>query len=131
MSSNTAKITSRLETIAPFTLPGAVQFDLASDHGSVYRIQMYQPPVPAPAEGFPILYVLDGNAMFATAAQAVALQMRRPQVTGVPPGLVVGIGPSTAYWMANAGVTIIRRPPRQRLAGRSSSSTSSSSVSSR
>ena len=92
MSSNTVTITSQLETIVPFTLPDAVQFGLTSDQGAIYRIQMYQPRVPAPAEGLPILYVLDGNAMFATAAQAVALQMRRPQVTGVPPGLVVGIG---------------------------------------
>jgi len=92
MSSNTVTINSRLETIVPFTLPDAIQFDLASDQGSIYRIQMYQPPVPMPAAGFPILYLLDGNAMFTTAAQAVALQMRRPQVTGVLPGLVIGIG---------------------------------------
>jgi len=81
-----------IEERTPVQLPGAFQFDRVSRDGRSYRIFVYVPPFVAPAQGFPILYMLDGNAAFATAVQAVALQMRRAEVTGVPASIIVGIG---------------------------------------
>lgn len=77
---------------APVRLPGTVSFDTASRTGARYRILVSVPPRTPPASGFPVLYLLDGNATFATAAGAAAVQSRRPEVTGVPDCVVVGIG---------------------------------------
>lgn len=73
-------------------VPGAFQFDTVSRRGACYRIFVYEPPVAPPPGGFPVLYLLDGNANFTTAVATVAMQMRRPEVTGVPAGVIVGIG---------------------------------------
>ncbi len=53
------------------TLPDTLQWDLHSSQGSAYRVFLYRPPGPPPANGYPVLYVLDGNAMFLTAVEAV------------------------------------------------------------
>jgi predicted alpha/beta superfamily hydrolase len=66
--------------------------DLRSRHGRDYRIFVSRPAADAPPPGYPVLYLLDGNATFASAAMGVALQSRRPEVTGVVPAVVVGIG---------------------------------------
>lgn len=50
------------------------------------------PPSPS---GYPVIYMLDANAAFATMAEAVGLRSRRPEVTGVVPSVVVGIGYAT------------------------------------
>jgi hypothetical protein len=47
------------------------------------------PAQPPPEAGYPVLYVLDGNAYFSTAAATAALQSYSP---GMGPVLVVGIG---------------------------------------
>ncbi|MFS0838912.1 alpha/beta hydrolase [Paenibacillus sp. 1P03SA] len=57
-----------------------------------YRIMTALPPGPPPSAGYPVFYVLDGNSVFATAVEAVRVQCRRPEVTGVKAALVVGIG---------------------------------------
>ncbi len=77
---------------APFRPAGASQFDIASKRGDSYRIFLYEPPIAAPPEGFPVFYLLDGNATFMTAVETVAMQMRRPEATGVPPSVIIGIG---------------------------------------
>lgn len=66
--------------------------DMRSRDGRDYRIFVSRPAAEAPSSGYPVLYLLDGNATFASAAMGVALQSRRPEVTGVAPGIVVGIG---------------------------------------
>jgi uncharacterized protein len=76
----------------PCHVPGAFQFDPVSRRGACYRIFIHEPPVAPPPGGFPILYLLDGNAHFTTAVATVAMQMRRPEVTGVPPSVIAGIG---------------------------------------
>lgn len=40
-----------------------------------------------------MIYLLDGDAIFATVAETVRMRSRRPDVTGVVPAVVVGIGP--------------------------------------
>ena len=60
--------------------------------GREYRILIARPEQPAPPGGFPVVYLLDGNAVFATMVEAVRLQSRRPERTGVVPAIIVGIG---------------------------------------
>ncbi|MFH5186519.1 alpha/beta hydrolase [Paenibacillus sp. TAB 01] len=76
----------------PFGIPGAKQFDIHSKSGRAYRIFVYVPLSEPPAAGFPVFYLLDANAVFATAVEAVRVQGRRPEKTGVSPAVVVGIG---------------------------------------
>lgn len=64
----------------------------ARDDGREYRILVARPAGAPPPAGFPVLYVLDGNAAFATVAEAVRVQSRRAAATGVAPAVVVGIG---------------------------------------
>lgn len=66
--------------------------DVRSCNGLDYRIFVSRPAAPPSPSGYPVLYLLDGNATFASAAVGVALQSRRPEVTGVVPAIVVGIG---------------------------------------
>ena len=77
----------------PVTLPGAVTFDLAPRQGGEpYRIFLRVPEGEPPATGWPILYLLDGNAVFATAVDALRVQSPWPLGTGVREGVVVAVG---------------------------------------
>ncbi|WP_164962191.1 alpha/beta hydrolase [Rubrivivax sp. JA1026] len=77
----------------PVQLPGARQFDMAAEgSGPRYRIFVSEPDAPAPAAGYPVLYVLDGNAAFPVAAFLARSVASRREVTGQAPLLVVGIG---------------------------------------
>jgi predicted alpha/beta superfamily hydrolase len=60
---------------------------LRSDEGLEYRIFLSVPKGPAPADGYPVIYILDGNAWFGAAAEIARL--KEPQYG---PSLVVGIG---------------------------------------
>jgi predicted alpha/beta superfamily hydrolase len=74
----------------PALLPLAVQFDIKSANtGRTYRIYLSKPVVPAPANGYAVLYVLDADTAFATAAtQAVLASL----LDGRKPVSVVGVG---------------------------------------
>ena len=73
---------------APVALPGSVQFDLASKiSGRTYRIFVYQPLIPAPPEGYPVITVTDGNMNF-----ALAMVMGHMFSFQAKPALVVGVG---------------------------------------
>lgn len=74
-------------------LAAAQQIDITStQNGHPYRIFVSIPSSPPPAEGYPVLYVLDGNAAFPVAAFLARSATNRREVTGLPPPLVVGIG---------------------------------------
>lgn len=78
---------------APLTVRGVQQIDLeASGSGRAYRVFVAVPDKPAPAGGYAVLYVLDGNAMFLTALEAVRAFERRPDVPRDLATVVVGIG---------------------------------------
>ncbi|PWR17831.1 alpha/beta hydrolase [Zavarzinia compransoris] len=62
------------------------------DGGGGRRLALGGPLAPAPAGGMPVLYVLDGEEMFATVVESLRRACRRPGATGVAPALVVGIG---------------------------------------
>ncbi|MGY2051372.1 alpha/beta hydrolase [Methylobacterium sp. JK268] len=78
---------------APVVLAEAVRFDLAPAEGAEpYRIFLRRSPGPPPASGWPVLYLLDGNAVFATACDAIRVQAAWPLGTGIRDAVVVAVG---------------------------------------
>ena len=74
------------------TLPGTQLRRLrAASNGAGYRVSVWVPPGPAPAGGFPVLVVLDANALFATFVESIRRSSRRPDATGIVAMAVVGI----------------------------------------
>ncbi len=77
----------------PVLVPGAQSAELQARHsGHRYRLFVSVPGTPPPAQGYPVLYVLDGNASFPVAAWVARTLERRRLVTGQTPPLVVGVG---------------------------------------
>ncbi|MDR3512712.1 MAG: alpha/beta hydrolase-fold protein [Caulobacteraceae bacterium] len=73
------------------TLPATRQFEFTSAvNGRAYRIQVSIPPTPPPPGGFPVLYVLDGDAYFGAVSELVSL--RGALGREVEPAVVVGLG---------------------------------------
>ena len=74
-------------------IEGSCWFDLAPRGGGApYRIFLALPKGPAPPAGFPVLYLLDANASFATLVEAQRRGGERPAGTGIGPTVLVGIG---------------------------------------
>lgn len=74
-------------------LTGSEWRDIPSFHTKdMHRIFIHRPDAPAPKNGFPVVYVLDGNAYFPLVVQVSRLLAVRPEATGVVPVIVVGIG---------------------------------------
>ena len=64
------------------------QFDMTSRiNGRAYRVFVFQPPVPPPPGGYPVLTVLDGNLTFPIAAATAATY-----AISMCPAMVVGVG---------------------------------------
>lgn len=98
------KFTNRVRRVAyltlstnslPFTIPSTEQWRMMStyDENKEYRIFVYLPTGTPPVDGYPILYLLDANALFGSMVEAVRLQTRKPH--GYDPIVVVGIGYET------------------------------------
>ncbi|EIQ00951.1 putative hydrolase of alpha/beta superfamily [Opitutaceae bacterium TAV1] len=69
------------------------QLDLPSAiTGHTYRIFVSVPETPPPADGYPVLYTLDGDTSFPLAAFLVQSAEPRAAAFGITPGIVVGIG---------------------------------------
>lgn len=78
-------------------LAQARQLDLASARtGQRYRIFLSVPDTAPPPAGHPVIYVLDGNAAFPSAALMARTVARRSKVTGLHAPVVVGIGYASA-----------------------------------
>lgn len=72
-----------------YTMPSTHVWDMAADDGKTYRIFVSFPGSGEPPErGYPVLYVLDGNAMFAAFAET----RRIMEYGDMPQGIVVGVG---------------------------------------
>lgn len=71
-----------------YTMPSTHMFDVTSDGGETYRIFVSYPDGEPPEDGFPVLYVLDGNAMFASFAET----RRMMEYGGTKKMIVVGVG---------------------------------------
>ncbi len=75
-------------------LPDTVRFELNSSvTGHRYRIDLAWPASPdtAPAEGWPVLIVLDGSRTFVPAATLLRQFSAHALGTGVGPGVVIGV----------------------------------------
>lgn len=100
---------------AGYTMPSTQVWDLPSDSGEVYSIFVSLPSEgEAPADGYPVLYVLDGNAYFASFAQARWVQEYLP----VGKAIIVGVGYPTdeAYDVRRLNdftAPLLDPPPRQ------------------
>ncbi|PWV99517.1 hypothetical protein DFQ01_11495 [Paenibacillus cellulosilyticus] len=77
-------------TEVPYLMDRYTEFEVTSDRGLDYRIMAATPSVEAPAEGYGVVFALDGDALFLTLAETVRLQTRKPK--GYDPILVIGIG---------------------------------------
>lgn len=99
-------VAERAEPVwSPVVVPGALSTELQARHsGHRYRLFVSVPSTPPPAQGFPVLYVLDGNASFPIAAWVARSLERRHQVTGQTPPLVVGLG-----YPGNADFDVVAR----------------------
>lgn len=82
------------ENNSGFSIFGTNQYEITSKYNDeTYHIFVYQPSEAPPSEkGFPVIYLLDGNAIFSSVVEAVRIQSRRPEKTGVIPAIVVAIG---------------------------------------
>ncbi|MCV9938967.1 alpha/beta hydrolase-fold protein [Boseaceae bacterium BT-24-1] len=78
--------------LRPVELPHTHSFAFTSAGGAEYRLLVAIPPEPAPAAGFPVLVLVDGDALFPTALSAARLQAGRPEVSGVGPAVILGVG---------------------------------------
>lgn len=76
----------------PVLLPGAQAFTLEPPGAPPYRLLVALPEAAPPPAGFPVLLMLDGDALFPAGLLAARLQAARPEVTGVAPAILVGIG---------------------------------------
>ena len=84
-----------LEGAPPVALPNTRQIDVAADgpHGHVrHRIMLAVPPTPAPPQGWPVLYVLDGDLLFALTAQLMRNRFARGPGVPAQGAVVVGLG---------------------------------------
>ena len=75
-------------TLPGYTMPNTQTWDMTSDAGVVYRIFVSYPDGEAPKEGYPVLYVLDGNALFAGFAETRRVQ----EASDVGKSIIVGVG---------------------------------------
>jgi predicted alpha/beta superfamily hydrolase len=70
---------------------------LTSAQGRSYRLLISVPNAPAPAKGYPVLYVLDGDGWFGPAVDIVRMR----EYEKLAPAIVVGVGyPSHAFFDA-------------------------------
>ncbi|MDO5652669.1 MAG: alpha/beta hydrolase-fold protein [Brachymonas sp.] len=84
----------------PYTTPAPAadqpsssqQFDLVDEKGHKRRIFVASPSHAAPADGYPVLYTLDGNALFGLFTALALLQAARPDAGPAPAPAIVGIG---------------------------------------
>ncbi|MCC9024343.1 alpha/beta hydrolase [Bacillus nakamurai] len=87
------KTKQEIVTGGQFTIPGTEVRKMRSRKGDrVYQIFLSSPLEEPPPSGFPVIYLLDGNSVFGTMAEALRVQSRRPEKTGVVPAVIVGIG---------------------------------------
>ncbi len=104
----------------PVALPGVWQFDLAPRAGGrpPWRIFLRRPDGPAPASGWPALFLLDGNAVMGIASDALRVQAAFPGETGLRDGVLVGIGyPTEAAYDDRRRAFDLTPPPEKGRTG--------------
>jgi len=88
--------TSHVQAKPPAAPPAAflpmTYHDLQSAEGLSYRIIVAPPAGPAPAAGYPVIYVLDGNAWAPLVADIIRVNNNFGVASHTEPAVVVGIG---------------------------------------
>jgi uncharacterized protein len=87
-----------------FDLPKLRQVTLRSASGAPYRIVVASPAGPAPAHGYPVIYVVDGNAWTGFVSEIIRNNVDFGFASYVQPAVVVGIGYPTSK-----AVDLVRR----------------------
>lgn len=77
---------------SPVVLPGSQMRDVRAASGRIYRLMIWTPTTPPPAEGYPTVYVTDGNSIFGTVREAIDTRSRVARSSGLVPAVVVAIG---------------------------------------
>ncbi len=80
---------------SPVMIPRSRVLNLGSAGRPDLALWVAWPEGPPPPGGHPLLLLLDGEACFATAAEAARLQARRPEVTGVAPAVIAALSHTT------------------------------------
>lgn len=103
---------------AGYMMPATQMWDMTSDAGKSYRIFVSYPSQgPPPANGYPVLYVLDGNASFAAFAETRRIQEHQD----IGKAIVVAIGYQTDMPYAeqrNEDFIVMDNPPPGKRLGR-------------
>lgn len=103
-------------TEKPITIP-AKQREIRSEHTKrSYRVFVHVPSTPAPEEGFPVLYLLDGNVTYPLATLLLENMSERAASHGITPGIIVGIGYPVDTEIDPVGRTEDYTPPAPDLA---------------
>ncbi|MGF7045588.1 putative alpha/beta superfamily hydrolase [Paenibacillus sp. DS2015] len=88
-----AQVTIKDSTDDKVTIPRTEQRIMHDRTGNrEYRIFVAIPSGETPPLGYPVIYLLDANAIFGTMVEAIRVQARRTEKTGVVPAIIVGIG---------------------------------------
>jgi predicted alpha/beta superfamily hydrolase len=75
-----------------FDLTNAEQAVLSSAGGGEYRLVVARPSAPPPPEGYPVIYVVDGNAWTVLVAEIIRTNLQFGTKSKTVPAVVVGIG---------------------------------------
>lgn len=75
----------------PWALERSQVERVASSNGATYRLLIAWPEGDPPANGWPVLWLLDGEQHFATAALTARRLAEAGTRTGIEPGLIVGV----------------------------------------
>jgi predicted alpha/beta superfamily hydrolase len=76
------------EELPRATIDSTRTFDVTSRNGETYRIKVYTPREKPPKDGYPSIYVLDGNVLFSS---FVAAMRNRSQARELKPTVIIGI----------------------------------------
>lgn len=94
----------------PVALPHTRQIEIAAG-GHTHRVMLAVPPAPPPAQGWPVLYVLDGDLLFAPAAQLMRNRFARGPGVPAQGAVVVGLGYAGAHVLDLDARTYDYTPP--------------------
>lgn len=87
------QVTRHDGTESEVTLPGTAFYRMRAEQTDrEYEIRVWVPEGAPPASGYPVIYLLDANAVFGTMVEAMRAQSLRPEKTGVVPAVIVGVG---------------------------------------
>ncbi len=105
-------------TASPYAVPRSEQRQLASARGDTYQIMISWPDGDAPPGGFPVIYVLDGNAVFGTLTETARRLTRPygPDYKGLPAPVVVAIGYPGVTGIDRERRTFDYTPPAEQFA---------------